>query len=59
MGEGEQSAAEDEDNEESYTQEVLGVDTVTGKEFTRIRKRKPIRYYLPGLIGGSKNPESI
>ena len=44
-----------QDNEASYEQEVLGYDTVTGREFTRIRKRKPLRYFLPGLIGGCKN----
>ena len=49
----------DIDNEESYEQEVLGVDSVTGKEFTRKRKRKPMRYYLPGLIGGRKSPETL
>lgn len=46
-------------NEESYEHEVLGYDSVTGKAFTRERKRKPMRYYLPGLIGGCKNPASI
>ena len=46
-------------NEESYEQEILGKDSVTGKEFTRKRKRKPMRYYLPGLIGGRKSPETI
>ena len=49
----------DQDNDESYAQDVLGFDPITGKEFTRERKRKPMRYYLPGLIGGKKSPESI
>jgi len=51
--------SEDQDNDESYTQDVLGYDAVTGKEFARERKRKPMRYYLPSLIGGLKNPESL
>ena len=46
-------------NDESYTHEILGYDAITGKEFTRERKRKPMRYYVPGLIGGSKNSASI
>lgn len=46
-------------NEESYEHEVLGYDPVTGKEFTRLRKRKPMRYYLPGIIGGVKNSDSM
>ena len=50
---------EDPSNEDSYQQELLGVDPVTGKEFTRVRKRKPMRYYIPGLIGGRKNTSSI
>lgn len=54
-----QTANNEASNEESYEHEVLGFDPMTGKEFTRVRKRKPMRYYLPGLIGGSKNPESI
>ena len=48
-----------EGNEESYEQEMLGYDAITGKEFTRERKRKPMRYYVPGLIGGYKNQASI
>lgn len=46
-------------NDESYTHEILGYDAVTGKEFARERKRKPMRYYVPGLIGGAKNRASI
>lgn len=46
-------------NELSYENEMLGYDAVTGKEFSRVRKRKPMRYYIPGIVGGCKNPRSI
>jgi len=45
--------------EDSYRGELLGVDPQTGQSFTRVRQRKPMRYYLPGLIGGHKNMQSI
>lgn len=50
----------DEPSQEmSYEQEILGFDAQTGKEFTRVRKRKPLRYYIPGLVGGQKSSSSI
>ena len=50
---------EDMSNEDSYRGDVLGVDPQTGMEFSRVRHRKPMRYYLPGLIGGRKNTKSM
>ena len=46
---------EEVDNEDSYQNEVLGVDPQTGEKFSRVRKRKPMRYYIPGLISGGKS----
>ena len=48
-----------ESNDDSYQQEMLGIDLMTGKAFTRERKRKPMRYYIPDLIGGRKNTDTI
>ena len=56
MGEGDYGS---DDNEASYEKEMLGTDPKTGKEFSRVRKRKPMRYYMPGIVGGRKNKASI
>ena len=56
---GEDALNDEPSQEMSYEQDILGYDAHTGKEFTRILKRKPIRYYIPGLVGGQKSTASI
>jgi len=56
---GQEDMSESVSFEDSYRGELLGVDPQTGQSFTRVRQRKPMRYYLPGLIGGHKNMQSI